>query len=155
MITSARIDKLETIAKAGLDVDLASAQKYLGLAPANPTRPLSGVPEPNEPERIRFFGRPSTLIGVIPGIDEPSSGQPVTFENRGSDWTWNSSRFVEIVILSLLMGILLVTTLSYRNRWINALGLAMALGAVGSAGGPLILAGGLGVAVIGWRTSGR
>jgi hypothetical protein len=155
LIQSARGDRVETIRRAGLDDDLTSSQRYLGQSPSNPTRPLVGVPEPNEPDRIRFFGRPSALIGDISGIDEPSSDNSLILENRNSEWSWNSTRNPAILTLSLLAGIALLTTALRRNRWINALALAMALGVVGSVGGPLILAGGLGIAVIGWNTSDR
>ena len=155
MIQSARRDRMETIRRAGLDDDLTSSQRYLGQSPANPTRPLVGVPEPNEPDRIRFFGRPSTLIGVIPGIDEPSSGNSLILEDRDSEGTRDSTRNPVILTLSLLLGIALLTTASRRNPWINGFALAMALGVVGSVGGPLILAGGLGIAAIGWKTSDR
>jgi hypothetical protein len=155
MIQSARGDRVETVRRAGLDDDLTSSQKYLGQSPANPTRPLVGVPEPNEPDRIRFFGRPSTLIGVLPGIDEPSPGNAFTLESRNTEGSWNSPRNPAILTMSLLLGIALLTTASRRNRWINTLALAMALGAVASLGGPLILAGGLGIAAVGWKTSDR
>ncbi len=69
--------------------------------------------------------------------------------------SWNSPRNPAILTMSLLLGIALLKTAWRRNRWINTLALAMALGAVASLGGPLILAGGLGIAAIGWKTSDR
>jgi hypothetical protein len=155
MIQSARGDRVETIHRAGLDDDLTSAQNYLGQSSANTTRPLVGAPEPNEPARIRRFGRPSTLIGVIPGIDEPLFGSTLTFENQTWEQSWKSARNPAIVTWSLLLGIALLTTALRHISWINALALVMALGLGGSLGGPLILAGGLGIAAIGWKISDR
>jgi hypothetical protein len=155
MIQSARGDRVETIRRAGLDDDLTSAQNYLGQSSANTTRPLVGAPEANEPARIRRFGRPSTLLGVIPGIDEPLSGSTLTFENQTWEQSWKSARNPAIITWSLLLGIALLTTALRHNSWINALALVMALGVVGSLGGPLILAGGLGIAAIGWKISDR
>jgi hypothetical protein len=155
LILAARGDMAETIRKSGLDDDLTSASNYLGQAPSNPNRPLAGVPEPNEPDRIRFFGRPFTLIGVMPGVDEPPSQNPLALVHATAEDTWTSSRILAIVAMSLLLGIALVTTAIPRNPWIDALALVMPLGILGYVGGPLILAGGLSIAAIGWKTSDR
>ena len=57
-------------------------QSYLGESPADRSRPLVGVPEATTPDRIRFFGRPFTLIGPVPGIDAPSSTSSLILESR-------------------------------------------------------------------------
>jgi hypothetical protein len=49
------------------------------------------------------------------------------------------------------MGIALLTTALPRSTWIDTLVLAMPLGLIGYVGGPLILAGWLGIAAIGWK----
>jgi len=150
-IRAARAARVETTRRAGLEVDLASAQNYLGEAPADLTGPLVGVPEATTPDRIRFFGRPFTLIGVMPGIDEPSSRTSLTIESRPWEESGNHPPIQAIVTLFLLVGIALVTTGSRRGFWINSLALIMALGLAGSMGGPMILAGALGLAAAGWK----
>ncbi len=77
--------------RAGLDEDLSSARIYLGEMPANLTRPPGGVPEPSEPDRIRLFGRPSPLIGVMPGIEATSSKVSLTLEDRPWDAVGNGT----------------------------------------------------------------
>ena len=69
--------------RAGLDQDLASAERYLGLASAEPSRGAVGVPEATLSERIPSLGRPSTFAGLVPGIDEP--GASATFIAKGRD----------------------------------------------------------------------
>ena len=150
-IRAARAARVETTRRAGLEADLASAQNYLGESPADLTGPLVGVPEATTPDRIRFFGRPFTLIGVMPGIDEPSSRTSMILESRPWEESGNHPPIPAIVTLLLLVGIALVTTGLRRSFWINLLALIMALGLAGSMGGPMILAGGLGLAAAGWK----
>jgi len=150
-IRAARAARAETTRRAGLEADLASVQSYLGEAPADLTGPLVGVPEATAPDRIRFFGRPFTLMGVMPGIDEPSSRTALTLESRPWDQSENPPPIQAIVMFLLLVGIALVTTGSRRGFRLSALALIMALGLAGYTGGPLILAGGLGLAAAGWK----
>jgi len=150
-IRAARASMAETTRRAGLEADLASAQSYLGEAPADLTGPLVGVPEATAPDRIRFFGRPFTLIGALPGMDKPSSRTSLTLEPRPWDESANQTPIPAIVMLLLLVGIALVTTGLRRGFRINAPALIMALGLAGYTGGPMILAWALGLAAAGWK----
>jgi len=152
-VRAARAARVEITRRAGLEADLASVQSYLGESPADVTRPLVGVPEATTPDRIRYFGRPFTLIGVVPGVDEPSSTTSLILESRPWQESGNSPPIQTIVTLLLLVGIALVTTGSRRGFWISSLALLMALGLAGSMGGPIILAGGLGLAAAGWKNA--
>jgi hypothetical protein len=151
LIRAARAARVETTRRAGLEQDLAAAAFYLGTSPANLTRPQLGVPEPNAPDRIRRFGRPFALIGVMPGLDEPSPRTSLILERRPWPEDANRQHDQAIIALALLLGIVLVTTAWRLGIWGHFLALVMALGLAGYTGGPLILAGGLGLAAAGWK----
>ena len=151
MIRAARAARDETMRRAGLDKDLSSARIYLGEMPANLARPIGGMPEPNEPDRIRLFGRPSPLIGIMPGIEASSPKVSLALEYWPWDLIGNGTRYPSIITILLLMGLLLVTVSIGRWSWQRPLALVTALGLAGYTGGPLILAGGVGLAVVGWR----
>ena len=144
LIRAARAARDETMRRAGLDEDLSSARIYLGEMPAQPNSPDGGVPEPSEPDRIRLFGRPSPLLGTMPGIEATSSTVSLTLEDRPWDLIGNGARYPSIVTILLLVGLLLVTVSVGRWRWQSSLALVTALGLAGYTGGPLILAGGWG-----------
>ena len=152
-VRAARAARVETTRRAGLEADLASVQSYLGESPADLTRPLVGVPEPTTPDRIRFFGRPFTLMGVMPGIDEPTSKHSLILESRPWEESGNHPPIPAIVTLVMLIGIALATIGSRRGVWVNSLALILALGLAGYTGGLMILAGGLGLAAAGWKTA--
>ena len=149
-IEAARATRVESLRRAGLEQDLAAANRYLGQAVENVMRPLAGVPEPNAPERIRTFGLPSPLMGVLPGVDDPPSKTPLVLESRPWDDRANQPGGQTIIALLVLMAIALVTTWRPGRRT-SSLALFMALGLAGYVGGPLTLAGALGLAAAGWK----
>ena len=79
-IRLARTSRDDTMQRAGLEEDLASARSYLGEARRASIRPMGGVPEPSEPDRIRLFGRPTSMIGIMPGIEETRAEVPLILE---------------------------------------------------------------------------
>ncbi len=149
----ARAARLETIRRAGLDGDLASVASYLGELPADRSRPLIGVPDATTPDRIRFFGRPFALFGELPGIDEASATPSLVLESRPWWWGEKDSRvpIPAIVTILVLVGIALITFGSRGNFWTSTLALLAALGLAGYVGGPIILAGLLGLAGASWK----
>jgi hypothetical protein len=151
LIRTARAARDETMRRVGLDEDLSSARIYLGEMPANLTRPMGGVPEPSEPDRIRLFGLPSPLIGSMPGIEQTSSKVSLTLEDRPWGVTANGALDPSLVTILLLAGLLLITVSMGRWNWQSSLALVTAFGLAGYTGGPLILAGSVGLAVAGWR----
>jgi hypothetical protein len=153
LVAAARAARVETLRRAGLEQDLAAANRYLGQAVERAARPLSSVPEPNAPERIRTFGFPSTLMGVLPGVDAPPSSAPLIVESHPWDDRANSPRGQTIIAILVLMAIALVTTGWRLSRRTSSVALFMALGLAGYLGGPLTLAGTLGLAVAGWKTA--
>ena len=92
-IRLARTTRDDTMQRAGLEEDLASARSYLGEARANLIRPMGGVPEPSEPDRIRLFGQPTSMIGIMPGIEETRSEVPLTLERP----QWDASARITAV----------------------------------------------------------
>ena len=151
LIQAARATRDETMRRAGLDEDLSSARIYLGELPANPARPMGGVPEPSEPDRIRLLGRPTPLIGMMPGIEAASTKASLTLEDRPWALHGYGTRYLSTFTILLLVGLLLATVFVGRGNWQSSVALVTALGLAGFTGGPLILAGGVGLAVAGWR----
>jgi hypothetical protein len=156
MVQSTRRAVAEALQTAGLAADLASAQSYLGQSTARRSRPFVAIPEASDPSRIRLFGHPTTLMGVMPGIDEPSPPIPLTLESRpgGDSPNRNPAPYQLTVVLAFLMGIILVRPMVGVYPAANYTALALALGLAGYAGGPTLLAGGLGLAVLA-RPKGR
>jgi hypothetical protein len=150
-VEAARAARVESLRRAGLEQDLAAATRYLGMAVENVMRPLPGVPEPNAPERIRTFGLPSPLMGILPGVDDPTSKTRLVLASQPWDGPANQPRGQTIIALLVLMVIALVTTAWRPRRRTSALALFMALGLAGSVGGPLTLAGALALAAAGWK----
>jgi hypothetical protein len=154
-VRSAKSARLETIRRAGLEADLASAQRYLGEAPVSLSpRHMVGVAESTVADRIRLFGRPFTFTGLTAGIDEPTPQTHLMITNRSWDEFWDYPRAQGIFIIGLLVGIALASPFLVRRPWINSLAFIMTLGLVGYAGGPLFLAGGLVLVFIGRRVAG-
>jgi hypothetical protein len=152
MIRSARAAIVETIQGAGLTEDLASAQSYLGPAPARLTRAPIAIPEPIALGRIRLFGRPTTLLGILPGVDEPLSRNTLTFTSRARDGSLLEPAPERLGILAvLLLGTVLAATFLGEYRGTHPAALVLALGLAAYAGGPTMLAGGLGLAAMAWR----
>ena len=81
-IQAARAALAEAVRRAGLEPDLAVANRYLGEATANSKGSSIGVPEANVPERIRAFGRPISFMGILPGIEETPSKLSLTLERK-------------------------------------------------------------------------
>jgi hypothetical protein len=149
-IRTARAARLETIRRAGLEADLASMQRYVGESPVDPNAPLVRVPEATTSDRPRLFGRPLTLIGVMPGIDEPSSRPSLTLENRSWVARVDFAPVRSIVPLMFLVGIGLVTIRNRGGRWINSLAIVMGVALACWLGGLSAAAGSLGLAAVGW-----
>jgi hypothetical protein len=153
LIRSARAARDETMRSAGLLEDLASARTYLGETPATVSRPLAAVPEVGATDRIRFFGRPFTLMGNAPGIDQTSSVISLAIESRPWDALYNAIREQSIVPTLLALGLVLVTAAIGRRRGPRLLALSAALGLAAITGGPTMLLGGAGLAAAGWKMS--
>jgi hypothetical protein len=151
LIQSARAARDETLRRAGLDDDLTSAQIYLGETLANVSRPLVGVPEPSAPERVRFLGRPLSLIGVLPGTEGTPGKFSLTLEREPWGLLVDAPRVQSVITALGLIGIALVLMPANRRTARSFLALSAILTLAGYTGGPLILAGGLGLAGAGWR----
>jgi len=143
----------ELIRKAKLGDDLAAAKRYLGERAADPTRPSAGVPEPNALDRIRTFGRPTALMGMVPGINDPQKSLTMTFGSPPWAVAGHSPPGRALFSIVLLFSMAIVATSRFRGFAVNLLALLAVLGLAGYTGGPIVLAGGLGLAVAGWKTA--
>jgi hypothetical protein len=152
-IRAARAATVDATRRAGLGADLASVQWYLGESPEDFAGPLVRVPAAIASDRIRLLGQPFAFFGVIPGIDEPSAKTSLTLENR--PWLARASipPIRAMVTLGLLFGFVLVTSGARAGIWINRSALILASGIAYALGGPLITAGALALAAIGWSAA--
>ncbi len=152
-IPTARGAVVEAVRLAGLTDDLTSAQGYLGLSEAAANRPVGGIPEPVAACRIPAFGRPAAMLGVIKGLDEPSSPSIIRFEGGAGDGSrGGEAGRPAIVAAALLIAVLLATSLGGGHAPVaSAVSLVVMLAVAALTGGPAMLAGGLGLAAVAWR----
>jgi hypothetical protein len=154
-IAKARSGVAEAVSSAGLTDDLNSARGYLGLARDAGKRPPGGIPEPIAPCRIRAFGRPTAMIGVHRGLDEPSADVSLAIGDGVGD-RYPEGESARPIILSALLAIAAVLVIALGGRrapLAAAASLALTLAVTALAGGPAMLAGALGMAMVarvGW-----
>ncbi len=152
-IESARAARNETIVRAGLGDDLAAAQTYLGEGSRTLPRPLVGVPEPSASDRIRFLGRPTTLIGLAPGVDVTVPPILLQLESRPWGDLAINLPIQAIITVVLLGGIALATIGIGRWAWQGPLALLAAIALAAYTGGPTTLALGLALALAGSKAA--
>jgi hypothetical protein len=150
-IEAARARRAEAVRRVNLEQDLAIANRYLGASSRGEVQNSPIVPEPNAPERIRTFGRPISLMGVLPGVDVPPTKLSLVAESFL--WTPNANEPMSrmIIALGLLMVIGLITTGWRPGVRTGMLALFLVLGLACLLGGPLELAAALGLALLGFR----
>jgi hypothetical protein len=151
LIRSARTARNETIVRAGLEQDLAAAQSYLGEGPPTLARPLLGLPEPSASDRIRLHGRPTTMIGLVPGVDVTAAPILLKLESRPWDDIASSLPLQAISTIVLIGGIALAAAGMGRWNWLGFVALSGALGLAACTGGPSMLLTGLALALVGWK----
>jgi hypothetical protein len=152
-VAAGRTSVIEAVQSAGLTDDLNSARDYLGLPQDEGRRPPGGIPEPVAPCRIRAFGRPTAMIGVNRGVSEPSAGALLVLDGRAADW-YIEDGSARPVILAVVVVIAAILATSFGGRFAlpaAAISLLMLLAIAALVGGPSMLAGGLGLALIGRR----
>ena len=150
-IEAARAGRVDALRRAGLEADLAIANRYLGEAATGAKSTSVGVPEPSAPERIRTFGRPIAFMGVLPGVDEPPAKTSLVL--AAGTWTEsvNDPRSQTIIALLAFMMIGLLTTRLRPGVGTNIVALLLALGLTGFMAGPVVLLGALGLGALGFR----
>ncbi len=142
---------IEAVRSAGLTDDLASALGYLGLGQAAANRPSGGIPEPIAPCRIRAFGRPAAMLGVVKGLDETSTRPVLKFAGRLQGGLHEGGAARSAIMVAALLGVAILATSLVGRRVATAAALLVTLAVAGLAGGPATLAGGLGLAALAWR----
>jgi hypothetical protein len=149
-VAGARAGIDEAIRTAGLNDDLAAARSYLGLSQDAGNRPPAGIPEPIVPCRIRAFGRPSAMIGTVEGLDGPSAPPILTFAGSARDAARDDEGGRSLILAAAIaVAAIVATSLDGRRAPASAaFSLALTLAASALAGGPLMLAGGLGLATV-------
>ncbi len=91
----------------------------------------------------------------MPGIERTSSEVSLTLEAGAWDALENCLPSWPDEAIALLTVFLLVIVSLGRRTWPSSLALVTALGLAGYTGGPVILAGGMGLAAAGWRMNRR
>jgi hypothetical protein len=149
-VASGRTSIMEAVRSAGLTDDLKSAGDYLGLPQDQRHRPSSRIPEPVAPCRIRAFGRPTAMIGVNRGVNEPSAVALLVLDDRAAEWHVEDGS-VRPVILAVVLVVAAILATSFGGRLASpaaAISLLLILAVAALGGGPPMLAGGLGLALL-------
>jgi hypothetical protein len=147
-IEAARAARVEAVRRAGLEQDLFAANRYTGIVSSQPSGPLLGVPEPIGPDRIRTFGRPVALLGLLPGMDDPHPNASLLIGGRPWEESVKSPTVEMIGALLVLLLIGLLGATFWRGVLAQRAALVMTLGLAGFMGGPLSLAAAIGVATV-------
>jgi hypothetical protein len=150
-IPRARSAVIDAVSSAGLPDDQASARDYLGESAAGSSRPSAGIPEPIALGRIRAFGQPTAMTGIAKGIDDAAPPATLTLQSAPPRLSRNPPADGSAIIVLLVLGTALAATVGSRYRMAAAGAMAMVLGAAAYAGGPTLLAGGLGLAAMAWH----
>jgi hypothetical protein len=148
LIESARNNRLEILRRAGLDNDLASAQAYLGQSPKGPDRPLVGVPEAYATDRVRSTGERTTFVGAVAGVDGPPAQIPLAIGSASREGLWHPRLAGGVLLMLAFLAAALSTLIPRRRTWVDWLGPALVLFALGYSGEPAVLLGGMAIAAI-------
>ena len=148
----ARAEWLQTTAGLGLDADVAAARSYLGLAPDHAPQPRAGAPDTSPPERIPTIGKPTTLTGTIPGLDQPSNTPPPTIEIRSTGLSPGLAGFLRLLPPLCALGAILILASSASPRPLRRrIALLLALALAAWTAGPIALAAAASWSTIAWR----
>jgi hypothetical protein len=154
-IPTARAEVAGVVRAAGQADDLASAEGYLGLSQDAVNRPAGGIPEPVASCRIRAFGRPMAMVGVVQGRDDPSVHPTLMLGGSARVETSDAGPTRSAIVgAALAVAVIIATTLVGRRAPLAAaVSLAVMLIISALAGGPMLLAGGLALAVVAWKAA--
>ena len=141
---------LDAVKSAGMTDDQASAKGYLGESTAALARPSAGIPEPIALGRIRAFGQPTAVMGIVKGIDDPAPSANLTLQKTPPALPLNPPADGSAIIVLLVLGAAIAATFGAGYRLAATGAMAMVLGAAAYAGGPTLLAAGLSGAAMGW-----
>jgi hypothetical protein len=151
LVQSARSDRFETLRRAGLADDVASAQAYLGNARDRGQMPKFAVPEGSASDRLRSSGERTMLVGAVAGVEGPRERNRIAVARRTPEGFWTQPRVETALTLVALATISLITVALKRRAWLDAAAVALVTGIAGYLGGPLALLGALALAACGWR----
>jgi hypothetical protein len=152
LIRTARKAVLETLRAAALEDVIETAQDYLGLAKKPPETTAIATPEPASIDRIRALGQPTFLIGLAPGLNEEPTTISGSWEGPGVLESDPADHARSMILLGVLVALgLSAAARALLGAW-GYLILAVLLGLLGFMGGPVILAGGMALAVAGWAS---
>jgi hypothetical protein len=150
VIQSSRKSLMETLQTAAVEEEIEVSKRFLGLS-SNPSResPVA-TPEFGDLDRIRGLGRPTFLIGLSAGINEPAATRitggfeaPTTPESQTADQARST------LMLGLLFGLTIILAARPVLGRTGFAIVAALLGLLGIVGGPLLLAFALALVVAG------
>ncbi|APW64015.1 hypothetical protein [Paludisphaera borealis] len=153
VVKSSRAAVVEAVRSAGLDEQIESARVYLGLSDKGAGAQTLGVPEPTGVDRIRKLGKPTFLIGSMPGLQEPPVQVEVVVD--GPTWYAGSSadRARSMLLLVLLLGLGVTGLTTARLAGAQSLMIAACLALAALAGGPPGLALAAAAVAVGWSSA--
>ncbi len=150
VIQSTRKALLELLRTAAMDDELEAARSYLGLSSSTSASFRAAVPEPAGPDRLRHLGRPSYLIGLSSGLNEPPTRVGGTVESPTSLESVPPDRARLILTLGLLVLLLPAALVRRHPATMCLMMLAGCLGMLALLGGPAAVICGLLPACLGW-----
>jgi hypothetical protein len=153
-IPTARAEVAGAVRASGQADNLASAEGYLGLSQDAVNRPAGGIPEPVASCRIRAFGRPMAMVGVVQGLDDPSAHPSLILSGSARiEPSEGGPTRSAILGAALAVTVIIATTLvGPRAPLAAVVSLAVLLIISAMAGGPVLLAGGLLLAAVAARS---
>jgi hypothetical protein len=140
----------DALRNAALEEFAESARIHVGLVADDPTSSTLDIPEPNTNVRISRIGRPRFFQGESALKDRAPALTWTKVAERGLldrplDWA-----LVLLGIIASTLAVAFAVTIAEPARWIGPPTLALALVGLAVAAGPLALAGGMGMAWLGW-----
>jgi hypothetical protein len=152
-LQGARSARTAAVSKAGFAQDLAISSGYFGDQEPKLAGPGVGVAEPIAPERVRAFGRPTSFLGVLPGID--GAARNPSFSLESTRWPDNrdaSPKEISIGVFALLAAALF-SGLFRQGIRATSFALTIAIALAGFVGGPVPFVGAFVLAALGWTGS--
>ncbi len=161
IIATSRKTLQENLRAAALDDEIEAADAYFGAPPrALPASPVA-MPDPASPERLRNLGRPSFMIGMSSGLDEPPSRVlGVLSEGSGAETedvtdAPDQNRAGALLLLGFLAVVLLTVGVRIPQPALTLLFCTGLLGFLTFLGGPVLAAAGLVLSAVGYAVRRR
>ncbi|MDR3636567.1 MAG: hypothetical protein P4L84_22385 [Isosphaeraceae bacterium] len=143
-VRAVRSSLVEKVKTAGLEEFLEEARAHAGLAAESAEEPVPELPEPSRAALVRRLGRPAGFLGDSSGLSQPGA---LSWSTAPMSWSDAWGGHAAAVAVPLL--VLVLARPFESSAWLGLFLLILLLAGFGIAGGPCVLAAGLGLAVTG------